>query len=328
MDPNNTSDLYKKSAADTVTPEQTAPPLKSTFTGTLSNPVRGANTAFTGTVGDPTPIGDDQPQKLVMTLPEAVSIDVDALGTVCTLVQRQNADCPDASQVGTATISTPLISAGLTGKVYMTTSSNKSLPNLSIFATGAIKFRLDATTRFVGPNSNQIETTLDNLPQNVFTNFTVTISGGNNSLLLNRSCPTDGSAPAYGGTTSTLSGYAGNTTSATSNNTFDGCYGVNKPSKLSHCVKQSKKLKVSPKGLIDTGNIAKIDLLTGTKSTNQHTRSTVKKSPFKFNLTLKKSKYKKNKKYYYAYKVTYKPTSDAPSGKTIKTGSGTFKTCK
>jgi hypothetical protein len=329
LDPNNPTQPFSKSAADTATPAQTKPDLKATATATLSSGARDSNPGLSVKVADPTAIGDDQVKKLVTTLPAAVSIDVDALNNVCTIAERNSDSCPAASQVGTATIATPLISAGLTGRVYMTTGLTKALPFLSIFVDGSVKFRLDASTRFVGSDFNQIETTFNNLPQSPFTDFTVNINGGtSSSLLYNRACPTDGSAPPSGSTAFSIDGYSGNSATSSSSNTFDGCYGVNKPGNLSHCVKQSKKLQVSPKGLIDSGNIAKIDLLVGSKKTNLMKRATVTKTPFKFKYTLKKSKYKKNKKYYYAYKVTYKPTSDVPTGKIIKTQAGTFKTCK
>jgi hypothetical protein len=329
LDPNNPSQLFKKSAAHTATPAQTKPDLKATATATLSSGARDSNPGLTVKVADPTAIGDDQVKKMVTTLPAAVSIDVDALNNVCTIAERNSDSCPAASQVGTATIATPLISAGLTGRVYMTTGLTKALPFLSIFVDGAVKFRLDASTRFVGADFNQIETTFNNLPQSPFTDFTVKINGGtSSSLLYNRACPTDGSAPPSGSTAFTIDGYSGNTSSSSSSNTFNGCYGVNKPGNLSHCVKQSKKLKVSPKGLIDAANIAKVDLLIGSKSTSLKKRSTVTKSPAKFSYTLKKSTYKTNKKYYYAYKVTYKPTPDNAAGQIVKTKSGTFKTCK
>jgi hypothetical protein len=323
MDPNNQSDLFVKSAANQVTPAQTPATLGASVSSQLSTGARDSNPGLTVTVSDPNANNDQHVKKLVTTLPAAVSADVDALNNVCSVVDRDNSACPAASKVGTATIETPFIAAGLTGTVYMTASPNKSLPYLSIFVDGAIKFRLDATTQFVGPNFNQIETTFDQLPQSPFTKFTVNISGGtSNSLLYNRACPVDGTAPATGSTTFAVTGYAGSASSSSSANSFDGCYGIDKPSKISKCVKQSKQLKVTPKGVIAKPDIKNIQLLTGSKSTNMHSRAKDSSSPFSFKLTLKKKKYKKGKTYRYGYRVEYK------DGRVIKTKSNTFKTCK
>lgn len=324
MDPNHPTQMFSKSPADAVTPDQTKPDFNTTASASISTGERGAYPGLTVKVGDPSPSGNDQTKKLISTLPEAVSVNVKALDNVCTTAQRDSETCPAASQVGTATIATPLIQAGLTGKVYMVTGTTPGLPYLSIFVEGAIKFRLDATTKFVGSKFNIIETTFDDLPQLPFTDFTVNFTGGSStsSLLFNRSCPTDGSSPAGGDFGFVLTGYADQTKVTRSDAAWGGCYGVNRPSSLKNCVKQSGKLKVSPKGLIDTAAIANVQLLTGSKSTNMKKRATDKTSPFSFKYTLKKSKFKKKTKYYYGYRVEYK------DGKIVKTKSGTFKTCK
>jgi hypothetical protein len=328
MDPNHPADnYYVKSAANTVTPDcTTKPPLKAVGSATVSSTARGANPGLSVTVADPTASGDDNPKKIVNTLPAALSVDVDALNHVCTIAERDSNTCPAASQVGTAKIETPLISAGLTGKIYMTTGATASLPFLSILVDGAenpIHFRLDATTRFVGPNFNQIETTFNELPQTPLTKFTVNIDGGkSDSLFYSRSCPTDGSSPQDGPITFAIDGYSGQSTSSSSSTKFDGCYGKPKVTKFSNCVKQSRTLKFTPRELIDTAAIEKIAVLDGAKKSKLKTRATDKSAPFKFKVVLKKSKYKKNTKYYYQYKVTYK------DGTIVKSDTGSFKTCK
>ncbi|MBJ7354785.1 MAG: hypothetical protein JHC98_08175 [Thermoleophilaceae bacterium] len=326
MDPNHTGDnTYVKSAADSVSPDcSTVPAFGTTASAALSTGARGAYPGLTVKVGDPSPSGHDETKKMVTTLPDAVSVNVNALNNVCSEADRNADTCPAASQIGTASISTPLISGGLTGRVYMVQGTTPGLPFLSIFVDGAVKFRLDATTKFVGPNFNMIETTFDNLPQTPFTDFTVNITGGSStsSLLFNRSCPTDGTAPGSGSTTFSLTGYAGGAVSSSSSNSFDGCYGISNPSKIKNCVKQGKRLSVSPKGVIDKPGISKIQLLVGSKAKNVMKRATDTKSPYKFKLTMKKSKYKKNRSYYYAYKVWYK------DGKVVKTKTNKFKVCK
>ena len=328
MDPNHSGGVdstYVKSSVDSVTPDcATRPYFGTGASATLSTGERGEYPGLTVKVGDPAPEGHDQTKTMVTTLPAATSVNVNALNNVCSDANRLADTCPAASQVGTASIKTPLISAGLTGRVYMTQGSTPGLPFLAIYVDGAVKFRLDATTKFVGPAFNMIETTLTDLPQTPFTDFTVNIWGGNSnsSLLFNRSCPTDGSVPDRGATEFTLMGYAGGLRRNSSGNSFAGCYGISKPSKLNNCVKVGKTLKVTPKGIVAKSDVAKVTLLTGTKRTNLNTRATDRKSPFKFKLSMKKSKYKAGKTYRYGYKVYYK------DGNTVKTQSNTFKTCK
>lgn len=328
MDPNHSGGVdstYVKSAADSKTPDcATRPYFDTGATAHLSTGERGAYPGLTVKVGDPAPEGHDQTKTMVTTLPAATSVNVNALNNVCSDADRLADTCPAASQVGTASIKTPLISAGLTGRVYMTQGSTPGLPFLAIYVDGAVKFRLDATTKFVGPAFNQIETTLTNLPQTPFTDFTVNITGGNSgsSLLFNRSCPTDGSVPDRGNTEFSLTGYAGGARANSSSTSWAGCYGISKPSRLNNCVKVGKTLKVTPKGIVAKADVAKVTLLTGSKRTNLNTRATDRKSPFKFKLSMKKSKYKSGKTYRYGYKVYYK------DGNTVKTQSNTFKTCK
>jgi hypothetical protein len=328
MDPNHSGGVdstYAQSNIDSKTPDcNTKPTFGTSASATLSTGARGGYPGLTVKVGDPAPEGHDQTKTLVTTLPAATSVNVNALNNICSEADRDADTCPAASKIGTASIKTPLIQAGLTGRVYMTKGTTPGLPFLAIYADGAVNFRLDATTKFVGPAFNQIETTLTNLPQTPFTDFTVNIDGGNSatSLLFNRSCPTDGTAPATGATDFALTGYAGGAVNSSSANSFAGCYGVSNPSKIKNCVKQLKQLKVTPKGLIAKPDVKNVQLLTGTKSTNLKKRVTDSKSPFQFKYRLQKSKFKNGKTYRYGYRVEYK------DGKVLKTKSNTFKVCK
>lgn len=300
------------------------PSLTASPSATLTSNARGANPGLNVSVDNSNADNHDRAQKLVTTLPASVSVNVNALNNICSDADLQADNCPAASQVGTANIKAPMLTLPQTGRVYMTKGSTPGLPYLSIWVDGAIKFRIDVTTRFVGAAFNEIETTFDNLPQLAFDKFDVNINGGSSStsLLFTRSCPTDGSTPNNGPITFSTTGWAGATNAASSNTSLDPCYGISNPSKINNCVKQGKQLKVKPKGVIATSTISKIQLLTGSKSKNVMTRATDTKSPYSFKLSMKKKMYKKNKSYYYAYKVWYK------DGKVIKTKTNKFKVCK
>lgn len=300
------------------------PPLSQTTSASLTSNDRGGNPGLTVSVNNPNPQDADRAKKLVTTLPASISVNVNALGNICQESDLAADTCPAASQVGTAQVGSPLLSATQQGRVYMTKGATPGLPYLSIWVDGAFKFRLDATTKFVGPSFNQIETTFDNLPELPFDKFDVTITGGSstNSLLFSRVCPSDGSTPDDGPVTFSTTGYTGATKDSSSATSLNPCYGVSNPTKVSKCVKVSKKLSVKPKGIVATSTVANVQLWTGTKSSKTKKLATDKKSPFSFKVTLKKSKFKKNKKYYYKYRVQYK------DGKVIKTKTSTFKTCK
>lgn len=325
MDPKHPDDNdYVKSAVDAVTPDcSSRPPFNVGATATLTSGARDANPGMTVKVTNPTAFGDDEAKKLVTTLPAVVSVDVDALSKVCSVADRNADSCPATSQVGTATIYTPMITAGLTGRIYMTKSPNASLPYLSIYVDGAIKFRMDATTRFVGPDSNQVETSFDALPQAPFTDFTVELWGGkSDSLLYTRKCSSSKSSWDDGPMAFAMNSYLGASKQSASDLKLDPCYGASKPAKISKCIKPGKKIKAMPKGIIDPASVASVQLLAGKKANKLKKLATDKKAPFAFKVTLKKSKFKKKKSYFYGYSVKYK------DGKVVKTKANKFKICK
>lgn len=333
MDPNHPSEnTYVQSNKDTAVADCSGakPTLKATGTAAFQGTARSSNVGLTVTIADPTASEDDQPAKVVATLPSSVTNDTSSQSNLCTIAERDSEDgCPETALVGTASIKTPLLSGGLTGKVYKTqrpAEDASNLPNLSIFVDGAVKFRLDATTKFVGQDFDQIETTFDNMPQTPFTEFKVTINGGQNSLLKTRECPTDGNAkdtPVKIG----INGYLGETTNTESGVAFDACpqpakYGVKNPTKVKRCVRVGKSLSVRPSGIVNSANVSNVQLLIGKKSKSVKKAATDKKSPFSFKKKLSKKSFKKKKTYYYSYRVAYK------DGKVLKTKTSTFKTCK
>lgn len=322
----DTSSTYAKFDSTDTTPDCSGskPPLTQTTSAALTTNDRGAYPGLSVTVNNPDSQNTDRAKTLVTTLPASVSVNVNALGNICQDADLQTDSCPAASQVGTAQVTSPLLSQVQQGRVYMTKGTTPGLPYLSIWVDGAIKFRLDATTKFVGSSFNQIETTFDNLPELAFDKFVVNVAGGNSqtSLLFSRVCPSDGSSPQDGPITFATTGWTGAASASNSATSLNPCYGVSNPSKVSKCVKVGKKLSVSPKGIVALDNVANVQLLTGSKSTNVKKLATDSKKPFSFKVTLKKSKFKKNKKYYYGYRVQYKDS------KVLKTKTSTFKTCK
>lgn len=329
MDPKNPGDLFVASAAQSQTPDCSGalPPLGATASATLSTGERNANPSLTVTISDPNAANDDQPQKVVTTLPGSVTNDVDSLANLCSIADRDADNCPANTQVGTATVKTPLISAGLTGKVYKTKrppGDTSNLPNLSIFVDGAINFRLDATTKFAGPQFNQLETTFDNLPQAPFTEFTVNISGGTgDSLLLNRECPIDGALPADGPVNFTITGHLpGQTNAASSPTTMAPCRGVLRPENRKHCIRQNRSARFRPQGLLSRADVTRVQLMTGRNTKSMHVRATRRGGSFELRRTMNRRLYHRGWSYRYGYRVTYK------DGFIIRTKTARFRICR
>lgn len=325
MDPENPGDnTYSKSAVDAKTPDcSTLPAMGATASATLSSGARNINPALSVAVSNPNAAGDTNVRKMVTTLPAAVSIDVDALANVCEIAQRNSDSCPAASQVGTATIATPMLAAGLTGRVYITRSDNAGLPNMSVFVDGAIKFRLDATTKFTGPSFNRIEATFDNLPQAPFTSFVVNIAGGkSDSLLLTRSCSSTPASWDDGPMTYTMDGYTGQASSGSSDLKLSPCQGANAPATRNHCIKQNRSATFRPQGVRSIDRVTRVQLMTGRNSKHMRSVASRSKAPFQLRRTMSSHSYHRGWRYRYGYRLTYK------DGRIVRTSTAFYRICR
>ena len=324
MDPNNPSDMYVKSPVDAVTPDcTTKPPFNATASAVLTGGARDANPGLTVTVNNPTANGDDEVRKMVTTMPAALTVDVDVLDKVCSVVDRNADNCPAASQIGTATIQTPLLSAGLTGRVYMTKSPDAGLPYLSIFLDGAIKARLDATTKFVGPGFNQIEMTFNMLPQAPFPSFVVNIAGGQpNSLLYTRACSSAASSWDDGPLTFGMDSYTGQASASTSASKLDSCLGANRPATRNHCIRPNSSAQFRPQGVQSISRVKRVQLQTGRNTKTMRSNASRSKAPFQLRRTMSTKTYRPGSRYRYGYRITY------DDGRVVRTSTAFFRVCR
>lgn len=326
-DVENPADGYKKSAGHTVTPDcATLPSFAPSTSVTMSTTDRDSHPQVDFTVNGIGSMGNDYPKKTVTTLPASMNIDVTTLPAPCETANRDANTCPASSKIGTAKVTTPLLTAGMTGDVYMIRGTGKALPDLSIFFNNppnSIRpFRMDGATTYVGPRGNQIETTFDNGPQNPFSSFTLTITGGDSGLLKINKCPTGTSSPEDGPITFAMTGFSGQTASTSTTPALKDCFGVDKLKKIRKCVKS--KLKVSP-GYDSRDQISKAELWIKAKGSKKFKKvKTVKKSPFRFSYKLS-NRYKKGK-HSYRIRAVYKASTASPSG-TVKTRTSSFKRC-
>lgn len=303
--------VYKKSApSDVAVGCPSTLPFGPTVSTDLSTTKRDSNPALTVTITNGSD-GVDLPKTVVNTLPASVTTDLQGITNLCTIAQRDANACPAASKVGTVSIETPMITAGLAGDVYITTSAGSdAIPDLAVFVTGAISFRLDATTAFVGARNNQIQTTFDNLPQVPFTKFTLTIAGGTDTLLTVSKCPDDSGVPEDGPISYSLTGWSGQAVASAVSPVFEDCFGVEPLRRLSRCV--SKTLKVSPIYESRAG-LMKSELWVKNRKTKRYKKiKTVKTGTFRFNVKLSSKKYKRGT-YRYKVRAVYKATPANPS---------------
>ena len=112
--------------------------------------------------------------------------------------------CPPASKVGTVSIASPVLSAPLTGSVYLGTPLADNPYRIFVVADGfGISVRLKGRVT-PDPATGQLTTTFADTPQVPFTDFTLTFNGGGNSTL---ATPL---ACGVAATSSTLTPYSGN----------------------------------------------------------------------------------------------------------------------
>jgi hypothetical protein len=92
--------------------------------------------------------------------------------------------CPDSSQIGTASIVTPLLGT-LNGKVFLGQPTPTQLLRLFVdIEQSGVKIKLPGTVT-PDPSNGQLTTVFDNLPQVPFTSFALSFRGGPTAILSN-----------------------------------------------------------------------------------------------------------------------------------------------
>jgi hypothetical protein len=164
-------------------------------------------------------------KKAVVTLPQGVSVNTSAASGLegCSEAQfglhaNEPAHCPDASKIGTAKITTPLLEEPLQGALYLAQQNANPFGSLLagyVIAEGhgviikqAAKFDLNQST-------GQITATFDNVPQLPFSDVELDFFGGPRSVLVNPGTCGD---HTY---TSALTSWSGRTVSTTSSFAID-----------------------------------------------------------------------------------------------------------
>ncbi|MGH2958119.1 MAG: hypothetical protein ACRDKE_00825, partial [Solirubrobacterales bacterium] len=262
------------------------------------------------------------PKTVVATLPDALNVDVQQLGRICSNEAFAARNCPPTTKVGSVNITTPMITAGLQGEAYLVKASpGRNLPDLGIIARGAITFNVRGTNSYV--NKSQLQTTFDNIPQVGFSTFSLTIAGGKDGILLVDQCPLNGSEPRDGGSTMfSITSYQGQTKTIASPTKYlspsCGSYSV-KLTKIKKCLK--KRLLPFKPIIKSRGNVRYVKVYVNGRYVKKF-----KRSPFKGKVKLSR-KLKTGKSYKYKAKVYFKPEAKYPKGRVVSK-TGRFKLCR
>jgi hypothetical protein len=327
-DPLNTgtNTFYKSKPILTEPDCSTKAPLTTTADATVKGDVRGQHADFTTELKidglDAEPQGAAATKRVVVTLPKALTIDVAQPGRICSNEDFAAATCPAATKFGTASITTPMIAAGLQGDVHLVkATAGHNLPDIGINVRGAINFNLRGTNQFV--NVNQVQTTFDPNPPIAFSSFKMNLAGGFNGLLLVRECPTDGSEPADGGSVNfAMADDQGQTKTVDSPTQYlpPSCtnYTVS-VARVKKCLRK-RTLVIKPR-IASRSQVRFVRYYLGKKKLES-----VARSPFNAKLKLSK-KLKPKKHQTIKVKVYYKPSRAYPAGRVV-TKSVRFKLCK
>ncbi len=143
---------------------------------------------------EPAAIGEGDLKKAVVTLPTGVRVSPSSADGLqaCSPAQialksSADANCPDASKVGSLTITTPLLPQPLTGSVYLATPHDNpfgSLIAIYLVAKGpGFVVKLAGKTE-PDPVTGQLKATFDNQPQVPFSNLHLEFVGGPRAPLM------------------------------------------------------------------------------------------------------------------------------------------------
>lgn len=228
-------DDFVTTTPSTIMPDcsnQASIPFPAKGTVSISSTQRDISPDFDFTVENPGVQANGQvstsPKKVVARVPAAINVDVQQLGRVCTEADFVADRCAASTRVGNVKIETPLITAGLTGDVYLVKKAEAGLPDLGLRVRGAITFTQRGKTRYVGTKGNEIETTFDNIPQVGFSKLTFHIDGGPNGLLRTLACPVNNQQPVPGKFSYEFTAWTGATASSVTELNAASCFGVQK----------------------------------------------------------------------------------------------------
>jgi hypothetical protein len=128
--------------------------------------------------------GEANIRRVTVTLPKSEILDNAHIKSPCTRVDYNRNACPPGSQIGSATVETPLLGQPLQGSVLLRAGNHK-LPDLVIDLKGQIEIEL--VGRIDTARAGGLRTTFESVPDAPFSRFALNLQGGKKGLLINSS---------------------------------------------------------------------------------------------------------------------------------------------
>lgn len=151
-------------------------------------------TPLTAAAQNPDGLAPSHLRKAVVTLPEGVSVSPGAADGLraCSDAQLKlgtagPAECPDASKIGAAAVSTPTLEETLIGSVYVRSSTPGELFRLALTVSAperGVHVKLPGAVQ-LHPATGQVTVTFDQLPQLPFSDIRLDLKGGPRAVLAN-----------------------------------------------------------------------------------------------------------------------------------------------
>jgi hypothetical protein len=168
--------------SDTFTPTDCDKlPFAPAITATMGAPgatAKGSNVPFTATVTQA--VGEASQLSTAVTLPPALVSGTNVSG-LCSTAQLAAAACPDASRIGTATISSPLLPLPVQGPVFAVLRPAQ-LPGVGVEFGGTLPFVLSGASALAP--GGRLQNVFTGLPDVPLTSFALAIDGGPHGLLV------------------------------------------------------------------------------------------------------------------------------------------------
>jgi hypothetical protein len=120
-----------------------------------------------------------------VTLPQELTPNTAAFGSICSAAQLAANACPAGSQVGTTTATSTFVATPLSGPVYLVQQAGSVLPALVADLRGRVAVRITIGTSIIG--GKQIKSTVTNVPDLPISTFTLKLNGGSKGVLTAKS---------------------------------------------------------------------------------------------------------------------------------------------
>jgi hypothetical protein len=183
---------------------------------TIGNPSRGFSPSL-ATVITQAP-GEAGIKDAVVTLPAGIVANATSTPTICTAEQATADACPVTSVVGSATVTSPLLTDDLKGDVFLVGGAPGTLPSLRIDLRGTLRIVLVAKVGF--SKVGTLQTVLSGIPDVPVSRFALAFRGGRTGGVLQNTQALCDAARAY---SADFVSQAGSTSRSAGNATLVGC---------------------------------------------------------------------------------------------------------